>query len=226
MTPTLVRWSSDSDGLLMSPISGSIRRRPVLCDGPVLYVCPVLSDGPVLRVLTAVAHVHGGLQRSECASSRQSQLLKDDSGPQRRDEDGGRACGRRPSPGDSWTCDTNTLFSFVVCSAFNDGDVSTSAMMEAISPERRREPALGLPAASRVLRNGRMYVDQKRGGAQKSFPVPPPHGAGRTGSPSGADHHILTFVILFFSKLNSCYLCLCPSTESRHWMQHLVAKCH
>lgn len=33
--------------------------------------------------------------------------------------------------------------------------------------KRHREPALRLPAASRVLRNGRMYVDQKRRGAQK-----------------------------------------------------------
>lgn len=87
----------------------------------------------------------------------------------------------------------------------------------------RRRPACWGTAECMWIKN---VVGQKNKIKLGSFPVPPPHGASRTGSPSGADHHILTFVILVFSKLNSCYLCLCPSTESRHWMQHLVAKCY
>lgn len=64
-----------------------------------------------LFAFAAVAHVHGGLQRSECASSRQSQLLNDDQWLQQRDlwrqTKRGHACQRNFH--DTWICDTNTL---------------------------------------------------------------------------------------------------------------------
>jgi len=44
---------------------------------------------PCLLRPAAVAHVHGGLQRGECAGSRESQLLKDGPGLQQREGGGG-----------------------------------------------------------------------------------------------------------------------------------------
>lgn len=72
----------------------------------VLFRLPFPSLRPVRCVyLAAVAHVHGGLQRSECASSWESQLLKDKPGLQQRDNRGLR----QSDIHDSSTCDTNTL---------------------------------------------------------------------------------------------------------------------
>ena len=78
-----------------------------------------MTDFPLSSVCApaAVAHVHGGLQRSECAGSRESQLLKDKPGLQQRDFKKNRKKKKERKGGvcqsddirDSSTCDTNTL---------------------------------------------------------------------------------------------------------------------
>lgn len=184
-----------------------------------------------------MAHVHGGLQRSECASSRQSQLLKDERWLQQRDiyqqTKHGQVCQRNLL--DTWMCDTKVfqVFGLVLCSAHNDNEVSQECYDSKQSPRTPRTRKL----MSRLLVWVLSVEEQQNvcgsktlGGKQTKntkawleFCILPPHSASRTAlaSPSEANHYIC---LLFFPPptLNSCHPYLCSSTESSHWMQQFV----
>lgn len=100
-----------------------------------------LSLSICVCVPAAVAHVHGGLQWSECAGSRKSQLLKDN--PRLRQRDKGGVC--QSDTGDSSTCNTNTL----------------SRVPRLNNLFRPNIGSWRFDSVNDVLRNNRMYVDQK-----------------------------------------------------------------
>lgn len=100
---------------------------------------------PLCFFPAAVAHVHGGLQWSERAGSRESQLLKEEPGRQQRDS--------RRSLSTLATlpqCNTNTL---------------PECYNLTISPDWiQRAAGLTLRMMPRVLRNNRMYVGRNVAG--------------------------------------------------------------
>lgn len=150
---------------------------------------------------------------------------------------------------DTWICDTNTLCrcsSLVLCSAYDDNEVSPECydLKQSLRTPRATRLMFQLPRCEFLCVEEQQNVCGSKtfggegGGKQTNkqtnekntkawlvFCILPPHSASRTalGSPSEADHDICLFFFFFFvPKLNSCYPCLCPSTESSHWMQQLV----
>lgn len=128
---------------------------------PPLLIIVLLIVCMCVFAFAAVAHVHGGLQRSECASSRQSQLLKDDHWLQQRDiwkqTKRGHAC-QRTFGYATLTLRPGVRSCSMFCSRWS-WSLPRALRFETISPDNSHQKAD--VSASGVLRNSRMYVDEK-----------------------------------------------------------------
>lgn len=176
-----------------------------LCTNESAFSTIPLNHCPLHCVcLAAVAHVHGGLQRSECAGSRESQLLKDEPGLQQRDK-------RR-----SVIFMTLRRATLTLC--------QSASTKQSLRTEYRAL-TVGLRMTSWVLRSDRMYADGNV--ALACFQSP-------ASAQRQQDSCQFLFTVDCWSRQSSCFysaqvmlLALaftkCPSTESCCWMKHLVA---